>query len=218
MTTLTANKTHISQLLGIAVDDVYMEGMLELPAGARGLVLFAHGSNSNRHSPRNNYVARVLRDHGFGTVLLDLLTAQEDAIYQTIPLLSHRLHVATSWITRHDPTWHLPIGYFGASTGAAAALQAAAAWGAGIGAVVSRGGRPDLAGNHELSQVKSPTLLLVGSLDSEVIRLNREAYKWLSCTKDLSIIPNATHLFEEAGTLEEVARQAGLWFERYLKA
>lgn len=198
-----------------------MEGMLELPAHASGMVLFAHGSGSSRHSPRNNYDARVLREYGFGTLLLDLLTAQEDAHDQTrfdIPLLTHRLRVATRWVARHDPTRHLPIGDFGASTGADAALQAAAALGDGIRAVVSRGGRPDLAGTHELALIKSATLLLVGGLDGEVIRLNREAYEWLPCTKELSIIPGATHLFEEPGTLEEVARQATNWFARHVKA
>lgn len=217
----TGPNTGVEQLIRIAVDEIHMEGMLELPPNACGMVLFAHGSGSSRHSPRNNSVARVLRDHGFGTLLLDLLTPQEDAHYQTrfdIPLLTHRLRAATRWVARNDPTRHLPIGYFGASTGAAAALQAAAALGDGIGAVVSRGGRPDLAGNHALAQVKSPTLLLVGGLDGEVIRLNREAFEWLPCTKELSIIHGATHLFEEPGTLEEVARLAVDWFALHLKA
>lgn len=215
-----APNTGVEQLVRIAVDEIHMEGILELPPNACGMVLFAHGSGSSRHSLRNNYVARVLRDHGFGTLLLNLLTAQEDAHYQTrfdIPLLTHRLHVATRWAARNDPTRHLPIGYFGASTGAAAALQAAAELGDGIAAVVSRGGRPDLAGSHALAQVKSPTLLLVGGLDSEVLRLNREACEWLSCTKELSIIHGATHLFEEPGTLEEVARRATSWFAQHLQ-
>jgi putative phosphoribosyl transferase len=212
--------THIEQLVHIPVDEVHIEGMLELPPDAQGVVLFAHGSGSSRHSPRNNYVARVLRDKGIGTLLLDLLTISEDMDYQTrfdIPLLTHRLRVTTRWVKQHEPTRHLPIGYFGASTGAAAALQAAAALGEGIFAVVSRGGRPDLAGSHELARVKSPTLLLVGGLDDEVIELNREAYAWLPCTKELSIIPGATHLFEESGTLEEVALQATAWFNQHLK-
>jgi putative phosphoribosyl transferase len=211
---------HIEQLVRIPVDEVHIEGMLELPPNAQGVVLFAHGSGSSRHSPRNNYVARVLRDKGIGTLLLDLLTISEDMDYQTrfdIPLLTHRLWVATRWVKQHQPTRHLPIGYFGASTGAAAALQAAAALGEGIFAVVSRGGRPDLAGSHELARVKSPTLLLVGGLDDEVIELNREAYAWLPCTKELSIIPGATHLFEESGTLEAVALQASAWFNQHLK-
>mgnify|MGYP003556554769 FL=1 len=212
--------THIEQLVRIPVDDVHIEGMLEMPTNAQGIVLFAHGSGSSRHSPRNNYVARVLREKGIGTLLLDLLTLSEDMDYQTrfnIPLLTHRLRVATRWVKQHQPTGHLPIGYFGASTGAAAALQAAAALGEGVCAVVSRGGRPDLAGSHELMRVKSPTLLLVGGRDDEVIELNREAHEWLPCTKELSIIPGATHLFEETGTLEEVARQATAWFNQYLK-
>lgn len=212
--------THIEQLVRIPVDEVHIEGMLELPPNAQGIVLFAHGSGSSRHSPRNNYVARELRNKGIGTLLLDLLTLSEDADYQTrfnIALLTHRLRVATRWIKQHEQTRHLPIGYFGASTGAAAALQAAAALGDGVRAVVSRGGRPDLAGSHELEKVKSPTLLLVGGRDYEVIELNREAYEWLHCTRELNIIPGATHLFDEAGTLEEVARQATAWFVQYLK-
>ena len=211
--------TH-AQLVHIPVDDVRIEGMLELPPGPLGIVLFAHGSGSSRHSPRNNYVARVLHDKGIGTLLMDLLTVTEDLDYQTrfdIALLTHRLLVATRWVRVEAATRQLPIGYFGASTGAAAALQAAAALGDNIQAVVSRGGRPDLAGNQSLEQVKSPTLLLVGGRDEEVIELNREAYARLPCTKELSIIPGATHLFEEAGTLEEVARQAAVWFSQYLK-
>lgn len=212
--------THVEQLVRVPVDEVHIEGMLELPPNAQGIVLFAHGSGSSRHSPRNNYVAQVLRDKGIGTLLLDLLTISEDLDYQTrfnIALLTHRLQVATRWVRQNQPTQHLPIGYFGASTGVAAALQAAAALGEGVCAIVSRGGRPDLAGSHDLNRVKSPTLLLVGGLDDEVIELNREAYDWLFCIKELSDIPGATHLFEEAGTLEEVARQTATWFNRYLK-
>ncbi|ABD68149.1 dienelactone hydrolase [Rhodoferax ferrireducens T118] len=211
--------TH-AQLVHIPVDDVHIEGMLELPPGPLGIVLFAHGSGSSRHSPRNNYVARVLHEKGIGTLLMDLLTVAEDLDYQTrfdIALLTHRLLVATRWVRLEAATRQLPIGYFGASTGAAAALQAAAALGDNIQAVVSRGGRPDLAGNQSLEQVKSPTLLLVGGRDEDVIELNREAYARLPCTKELSIVPGATHLFEEAGTLEEVARQAAVWFNQYLK-
>jgi putative phosphoribosyl transferase len=218
--THTDGNTGVEQMVQIAVDEVQLEGMLELPPHAHSMVLFAHGSGSSRHSPRNNYVAKILRDHGIGTLLLDLLTPQEDVHYQTrfdIALLTHRLRVATRWVVRHDPTRHLPIGYFGASTGAAAALQAAAALGDGVRAVVSRGGRPDLAGSHELAQVRCPTLLLVGGLDGEVIRLNREACEWLPCTKELTIIPGATHLFEEPGALEEVALLATGWFEQHLK-
>lgn len=208
------------QLVTIPADDVHIEALLELPAEARGIVLFAHGSGSSRHSPRNTFVARVLHEHGIGTLLLDLLTLAEDLDYQTrfdIDLLTHRLLVATGWVKIHTPpSRQLAIGYFGASTGAAAALQAAAAMGDDIHAVVSRGGRPDLAGEHDLSKVKTPTLLLVGSRDEDVLELNRAAYVRLPCSKELSIIPGATHLFEEAGALEQVAEQAAAWFGRYL--
>lgn len=209
-----------AQLISLPVDGVHVEGMLELPANAQGIVLFAHGSGSSRHSPRNNYVAQVLRDKGLGTLMLDLLTLAEDLDYQTrfdIALLTHRLLVATHWIKLHAPTEHLPIGYFGASTGAAAALQAAAALGDDIQAVVSRGGRPDLAGQHDLIKVTAPTLLLVGGRDEEVLELNRKAYALLPCTKEMIIVPGATHLFEEPGALQEVARQAAAWFSQHLK-
>lgn len=209
----------IETLAHIPVGQVHVEGMLELPANVQSIVLFAHGSGSSRHSKRNNYVAQVLQSSGIGTLLMDLLTPEEDADYQVrfdIPLLTHRLLAATSWIKAEQQTRHLPIGYFGASTGAAAALQAAAGFGEEIGAVVSRGGRPDMAGINALESVKSPTLLLVGGWDDEVITLNREAYEHLRCTKELIIIPGATHLFSEPGTLEEVARQAAEWFGRYL--
>lgn len=208
-------------LVTIPVDGVLMEGLLEVPAEAQGVVLFAHGSGSSRHSPRNNYVARVLHGANIGTLLLDLLTLSEDLDYQTrfdIPLLTHRLLVATRWVRFQEVTRDLPVGYFGASTGAAAALQAAAALGDEIFAVVSRGGRPDLAGNHDLAKVKSPTLLLVGSRDQEVIELNQDAYAHLQCRKELTIVPGASHLFEEAGTLEDVARQATEWFKQQLVA
>jgi len=199
---------------------MHVEGMLELPANAQSIVLFAHGSGSSRHSKRNTYVARVLQQNGIGTLLMDLLTPEEDAYYPNrfdIPLLTHRLLAATSWIKNDSRTSHLPIGYFGASTGAAAALQAAASYGDEIGAVVSRGGRPDIAGISALENVKSPTLLIVGSFDEEVIKLNQDAYSFMRCTKELSIIPGATHLFTEPGTLEEVAKRAAVWFAKYLK-
>ncbi len=211
----------IQELLRIPADDVHIEGMLELPANARGLVLFAHGSGSSRHSPRNNHVARMLHARGSGTLLLDLLTLSEDLDYHTrfdIGLLTHRLLVASAYVMQHTPaSRHLPIGYFGASTGAAAALQAAAALGDEVQAVVSRGGRADLAGAHELAKVRAPTLLLVGEADSEVLQLNRVAYAKLQCEKELSVIPDATHLFEEPGALDEVARQAADWFGRHWK-
>lgn len=211
----------MQELLRIPADDVHIEGLLELPAGARGLVLFAHGSGSSRHSPRNNHVARVLHTQGSGTLLLDLLTLGEDLDYHTrfdISLLTHRLLVASAYVMQHTPaSRHLPIAYFGASTGAAAALQAAAALGEGVQAVVSRGGRADLAGAHELAKVRAPTLLLVGEADSEVLQLNRVAYGKLQCEKVLSVIPDAGHLFEEPGALDEVARQAADWFSRHWK-
>lgn len=204
----------------IPVGQVHIEGMLELPGDTQSIVLFAHGSGSSRHSRRNNYVASVLQERGIGTLLMDLLTPEEDANYPTrfdIPLLTHRLLAATCWIKNDPRTSHLRIGYFGASTGAAAALQAAASSDEEIAAVVSRGGRPDMAGINALKIVKSPTLLLVGGRDEEVITLNRDAYEHLNCTKELVIIPGATHLFSEPGTLEEVAHQAAAWFEKYLK-
>ena len=211
----------LHELLRIPADDVHIEGLLELPADARGLVLFAHGSGSSRHSPRNNHVARVLHAQGSGTLLLDLLTLGEDLDYHTrfdIGLLTHRLLVASAYVMQHTPaSRHLPIAYFGASTGAAAALQAAAALGDEVQAVVSRGGRPDLAGAHELAKVRAPTLLVVGEADSEVLQLNRVAYAKLQCEKELSVIPDATHLFEEPGALDEVARLAADWFGRHWK-
>lgn len=209
-----------TQLVSIPVDDVHLEGLLELPVDARGIVLFSHGGGSSRHSPRNNFVAKVLHDKGMGTLLLDLLTLVENLDYQTrfdTSLLTRRLLGATRWVRQHTPPSRaLPMGYFGSSTGAAAALQAAAALGQEIHAVVSRGGRPDLAGRHDLTAVTCPTLLLVGERDEEVIELNREAYTRLTRTKELIIIPGATHLFEEAGTLDEVARQAAHWFSLHL--
>ena len=207
------------ELLRIPADDVHLEGLLELPADARGLVLFAHGSGSNRHSSRNIQVARALHTRGTGTLLLDLLTFTENLDPHTrfdITLLTHRLLVATRFVMQHTPaSRHLPMGYFGTDTGAAAALQAAAAMGDTVQAVVSRSGRPDLAGRHELAKVQSPTLLLVGGADPQVLQLNRSAWDHLSCTKELVVIPDATHLFEEAGALDEVTRLAGDWFGRH---
>jgi len=210
----------VARLVRIPADSVHIEGMLAVPDRAQGVVLFAHGSGSSRHSPRNNYVAEVLQQRGIGTLLMDLLTPQEDMDARArfdIALLTGRLLAATHWVQAENAARNLPIGYFGASTGAAAALQAAAQPGLKIGAIVSRGGRPDLAGQADLEQVKSPTLLLVGGLDEVVIELNRAAYDCMNCIKELSIVPGATHLFEEPGTLEQVARQAGAWFGRYLE-
>jgi putative phosphoribosyl transferase len=210
----------ISTLEHIPAGSTHIEGMLELPENAHSLVLFAHGSGSSRHSKRNNYVAKVLQKSGIGTLLMDLLTPEEDANYATrfdIPLLTYRLLAATQWVKQDTRTQYLPIGYFGASTGAAAAMQAAAASGEEVGAIVSRGGRPDMAGISALEKIVSPTLLLVGGWDEDVIILNQNAFDYLNCVKELNIVPGATHLFMEPGTLEEVARQAASWFSKYLK-
>ncbi len=204
----------------ILVDGKFLAGNLTVPVGAGGIVLFAHGSGSSRHSPRNRYVAEVLQAAKIGTLLFDLLTPEEDRIYETrfnIDLLSQRLITATQWLTRQETAAGLSLGYFGASTGAAAALMAAAKLGSQIHAVVSRGGRPDLAG-PALSRVVTPTLLIVGGLDDVVIGMNRSACDRMTCVKKLEIVSGATHLFEEPGTLEEVAGLATDWFRYYLKA
>jgi putative phosphoribosyl transferase len=209
---------HSEQLVHLPIDSIKLEGSLALPSQSPGLVVFAHGSGSSRFSPRNNFVAQVLREAGIGTLLMDLLTEEEDAIYQTrfnIHLLTERLLLATKWLQEQQRTKKLVIGYFGASTGAAAALQAASVVGSKIRAVVSRGGRPDLA-EEALTRVQSPTLLIVGGNDDIVIKLNREAYARLKGKKQIVIVPGATHLFEEPGTLEEVARLATDWFKQYL--
>ncbi len=207
------------ELVHIQAGKAQLEGNLALPDGARGVVLFAHGSGSSRFSPRNNFVAAELFHAGVGSLLIDLLTPAEDANYETrfdIPLLTKRLTATTAWLQKYPATQALKIGYFGASTGAAAALQAAAKLGNKIAAVVSRGGRPDLAGAQFLAKVSAPTLLIVGGDDDVVIQLNEQAYAELHCKKELVIVPGATHLFEEPGTLEQVARQAATWFNRYL--
>jgi len=208
----------------IPVGTVLLAGDLTLPPRARGLVLFAHGSGSSRHSPRNRYVASVLQKAGVGTLLFDLLTADEEAedaltghLRFDIDLLSNRLVGATDWALDLDDERlrGLGIGYFGASTGAAAALFAASARPGVVKAVVSRGGRPDLAASV-LGQVRAPTLLIVGGDDSPVLEWNEEARDMLNCHRALAVIPGATHLFEEPGTLEEVARLAADWFSRHL--
>ena len=203
----------------IPADGVELDGELVLPPSATGVVLFAHGSGSSRFSPRNTFVAEVLQQHGIGTLLFDLLTRAEDQDYATrfdIDLLTRRLLAATAWLQANPQTQTLHVGYFGASTGAAAALQAAAAMGNKIAAVVSRGGRPDLAGETALNQVTAPTLLIVGSADYGVIELNQQAYALLHCEKKLTLIADATHLFEEPGTLGQAARSAANWFAQYL--
>jgi len=199
-----------------------LEGELGMPCVPGGLVIFAHGSGSSRLSPRNQYVARVIRESAFATLLFDLLTPEEEAVdvYTRhlrfdIELLTRRLIDATNWAAVQPETRKLRSGYFGASTGAAAALVAAAQLGDAIGAVVSRGGRPDLAGDA-LGRVESPTLLIVGGLDHVVIRLNAQAFEQLRCQKETRIVPGATHLFEEPGALEEVARLSVEWFRRHL--
>lgn len=205
------------ELVHIPADKAVIEGALTIPAQSRGLVLFAHGSGSSRHSPRNNFVARVLNANGLATLLMDLLTPEEDRIYNTrfdIDLLTQRLVTATTWIRNSIHAQGLPIGYFGASTGAAAALKAVVKE-SSIHAVVSRGGRPDLAEN-DLGRVVSPVLLLVGDQDFGVIELNEDAFAQLQCTKKLILVPGATHLFEEPGSLEEVANHAAEWFKLYL--
>ena len=202
----------------IKIGKVALEGILEIPPKAKGIVIFAHGSGSGRLSPRNNYVANVLRDNGIGTLLLDLLTEEEDATYENrfdIPLLTERLIAATRWLIEQPKAKGLKIGYFGASTGTASALNAAAELGAKISAVVSRGGRPDLA-MEALPKVKAPTLLIVGGDDEPVIGMNKRAYDRLKCEKELKIVPGATHLFEEPGKLEEAARLAAVWFKQHL--
>ncbi len=206
----------------IPAGEVVLGGDFGVPEAASGVVLFAHGSGSSRHSPRNRYVAQVLRQAGLATLLFDLLTLDEESVDMRtaqlrfdIELLAQRLLLATDWVVQQPEVQELPIGYFGASTGAAAALVAAAEAPHHLGAVVSRGGRPDLAG-AALARVQAPTLLIVGGEDAQVIDLNRQAMEQLRCNKRLAIVPGATHLFEEPGTLEEVARLARAWFEAHL--
>lgn len=198
---------------------VHLEGRLVVPANAAGVVVFAHGSGSSSQSPRNLFVAEALQQRGFATLLFDLLTRSEDRDADNrfnINLLTERLLAATRWLQGRTETGDLKMGYFGASTGAAAALRAAAKIGDKCAAVVSRGGRPDLAGRAPLEQVESPTLLIVGGNDGTVIDLNRRAAALLDCPKELVIVPGASHLFEEAGALEHVARHAADWFGRWL--
>jgi putative phosphoribosyl transferase len=220
----TSTATAQKRIQKIPSGRVLLEGELLIPQGATGVVLFAHGSGSSRHSPRNQFVARTIREAGVGTLLFDLLTQEEEVVDINtrhlrfdIGLLAVRLVDATNWIRREPDTFPLRVGFFGSSTGGGAALVAAAALGDEIGAVISRGGRPDLAGGA-LSKVKSPTLLIVGSLDQAVIRMNEDAFRQLRCDKELRIVSGATHLFEEPGKLEEVARLAAEWFQRNLVA
>lgn len=208
----------MEQPVRIKIDEVTLDGALGLPERARGVVIFAHGSGSSRLSPRNTSVARVLQQAGIGTLLFDLLTSEEDRVYERrfdIDLLARRLVGATRWLAARPELEGAAIGYFGASTGAAAALQGAALLGTAVRAVVSRGGRPDLA-MPCLEQVLAPTLLIVGERDVEVLQLNRQALSHLAVEKELAVIPGATHLFEEPGTLEQVAKLAKNWFVLHL--
>jgi pimeloyl-ACP methyl ester carboxylesterase len=212
------------RLIKVPAGAVTLEGILGIPETARGVVVFAHGSGSSRHSPRNRFVARVLREAKFATVLIDLLTSQEERVDAVTGhlrfdtgLLGERLLFITDWLRAYPDTHSLPIGYFGASTGAAAALIAAARRPDVVGAVVSRGGRPDLA-QVAIPGVRAPTLLIVGEFDRTVLEMNREALQGLRAERELAVVPGATHLFEEAGALEEVARLAKEWFVRYLES
>jgi putative phosphoribosyl transferase len=219
-------KTHATEAgamerpVRIPVGAVRLEGELKIPQASKGIVIFAHGSGSSRHSPRNQFVSHVLRDSGLGTLLFDLLTREEEIAEEEtrhlrfdIDLLAERLVHASDWLAG-EVGGDSSLGFFGASTGGGAALVAAARSERPIRAVVSRGGRPDLAGDA-LPMVTAPTLLIVGGLDAPVIALNRQAFNQLRCAKEMRIVPGATHLFEEPGTLEEAARLAADWFKQH---
>lgn len=216
--------TATARAVTITAEGATLAGDLSIPTDARGIVVFAHGSGSSRHSPRNRFVADILRAGGLATLLMDLLTEAEEAedvrtlaLRFDIGLLAHRLVGATDWLAEQPDTSALPIGYFGASTGAGAALVAAAERPDAVAAIVSRGGRPDLAG-QPLGSVRAPTLLIVGGADEPVIEMNRDAMRQMSALTHLEIIPGATHLFEEPGALEQVATLARAWFAHYLGA
>ena len=218
MKSVSNDKTAVQIPSGTAI----INGNLEVPEGANGIVLFAHGSGSSRFSPRNTYVARLINKEGIATLLVDLLTEEEDAVDEytgqfrfNVDMLAERLTDSTQWLKRRKIGKELSIGYFGASTGAAAALIAAAKFPDDVRAVVSRGGRPDLAGK-KLSKVKAPTLLIVGGDDTEVLDLNRQALKLIKAEKKLEVVPGATHLFWEPGKLREVAELTIDWFKKYL--
>jgi pimeloyl-ACP methyl ester carboxylesterase len=206
-------------LVHVPADGVELEGMLDVPDEASGLVVFAHGSGSSRKSPRNNFVAEIIRDRGLGTLLFDLLTEEEDQLRENrfdIPLLTDRLVAVTEWLWTRDATRDPNVGYFGSSTGAASALRAAARLGDDIDAVVARGGRVDMA-SEVLDEITMPTLFIVGGGDTEVLDLNREAYDRLSCEKELHVVAGAGHLFQGEGELEEVADVAADWFAESLR-
>lgn len=207
------------KLVYITDGEERLAGELEIPIGAKGCVVFAHGSGSNRHSPRNYLVAKCLRKHGFGTLRLDLLTPLEGDFPENrfdIGLMSRRLVAANQWLREQDETKSLPLGYFGSSTGAAAAIAAATMERGQVSVIVSRGGRPDLAWNY-LEMIDIPILFIVGGFDDVVIKLNEKAYKEIRAVKKLEIVPRATHLFEEPGTIEKAANLAAVWFEKYLE-
>lgn len=211
-------KNKLKKEVSIPIDRISLVGDLSIPEDAKGIVVFAHGSGSSRHSSRNKYVAQILEEAGFATLLFDLLTVREDLDYSVrfdIDLLTDRLIKVTDWLKSEPDTSDLDVGYFGASTGAAATLKAAATLGDIISAIVSRGGRPDLA-ELALQQVRTPTLLIVGGLDTKVIELNEQAFALLRTEKEIRIIPGASHLFEESGKLEEVADLAVEWFDKHL--
>ena len=212
----------VDSIVRVTAGSITLEGNISSPDRATGMVVFAHGSGSSRQSPRNRFVAEQLQRRGLATLLIDLLTPEEEQIDTytrhirfDIGLLANRLVLASNWLSRQPETETLRVGFFGASTGAAAALVAAAELPSRVWAIVSRGGRPDLAG-AALPHVTAPTLLIVGGEDTPVISLNRQAYARLDIEKRMEIVPGATHLFEEPGTLEEVARLAGDWFAHYL--
>ena len=218
----TLEQTPVTREVRIPCGDAWLYGDLALPAGAFGVVLFVHGSGSGRHSARNRQVAQKLQQAGIATLLFDLLTAQEEQVDLhtrehrfDIALLTSRLQDATTWAMAQPDLAHLPVGYFGASTGSAAAIIDAARLGARIAAVVSRGGRPDLAGPVALAAMTAPTLI-VGGADHGVIELNEQSFEHMRCDKRLAIVPGATHLFEERGALEQVAELAAAWFSTHL--
>jgi len=220
---MTTNDDVTTVEVRIPHETVHLEGELAVPGQATGLVLFAHGSGSSRHSPRNQFVARTIREAGVGTLLFDLLTSDEEAVDTytrhlrfDMGLLARRLVAATMWTALEPLTQNLRFGYFGSSTGGGAALVAAAQLGSRIGAVVSRGGRPDLA-NGALERMHAPTLLVVGSLDPLVIELNEDAFARLRCEKKFELVHGASHLFDEPGTLVQVARLAADWFAWHLR-
>lgn len=211
---ITVTNNYKEEEILIPIGNIILEGELIIPEMATSLVIFSHGSGSSRFSSRNMMVAKELQSKGIGTLLFDLLTSEEDSILENrfdIDLLTKRLKAATGWVMEHDHIEKLNIGYFGASTGAASALNAAAELSNIVQSVVCRGGRPDMASN--LDKVKAPVLLIVGGLDTMVIELNKKAYKKLTCEKEMIIIPGATHLFEEPSALEQVAALSAEWFE-----